>query len=77
LKNLFSAWQEFRRGKRSKIDVLAFEEKLERNIFKLHDELVGGKLISEEYFNSSLNSYLGMLKHCHGYKNRAKISGCW
>jgi RNA-directed DNA polymerase len=51
LKNLFSAWQEFRRGKRSKIDVLAFEEKLERNIFKLHDELVGGKYVHGKYKN--------------------------
>ena len=30
--------------------------------------------ISEEYFESSLNSYLGLLKHCHGHKNRVKIA---
>lgn len=51
MKNLFSAWQEFRRGKRSKSDVLAFEENLERNIFKLHDELAEGKYIHGQYEN--------------------------
>ena len=41
-----------------------------------HENLKNG-LIGEEYFNSSLKSYLGMLKHCQGYKNRAKIAGYW
>lgn len=36
---LFSAWDEFKRGKRNKTDVLAFEEKLEQNIFSLHRSL--------------------------------------
>jgi RNA-directed DNA polymerase len=51
LKNLFSAWQEFRRGKWSKSDVLIFEENLENNIFKLHDELAAGKYIHGPYEN--------------------------
>lgn len=30
-------------------------------------------LISKEFFNQSLNSYLGVLKHCSGYKIEKKI----
>lgn len=33
--NLLSAWQEFRRGKRAKLDVAKYELNLERNIFDL------------------------------------------
>jgi|WetSurMetagenome_2_1015567.scaffolds.fasta_scaffold02993_5 RNA-directed DNA polymerase len=51
LPNLFSAWREFSRGKRSKVDVLIFEENLERNIFKLHDELGAGKYVHGSYEN--------------------------
>jgi len=39
LENLFTAWEEFRKGKRNKPDVLLFELNLEDNIFKLHNEL--------------------------------------
>ena len=37
--NLFLAWDIFRRGKRSKTDVIRFERNLEQNIFKLASEL--------------------------------------
>lgn len=36
---LFRAWDEFKRGKRMKEDVLAFEKELEHNIFDLHRDL--------------------------------------
>lgn len=39
VENLFSAWREFRRGKRKKTDVQEFEFNLEDNLFKLHQEL--------------------------------------
>lgn len=39
LENLFLAWQEFRRGKRSRLDVQWFEFNLENNLFQLHQEL--------------------------------------
>ena len=42
LENLFLAWTEFRKGKRSKPDVQAFELHLEDNIFALHEELKSG-----------------------------------
>ena len=37
--NLFVAWNEFKKGKRKKVDVAQFELHLEENIFRLHDEL--------------------------------------
>lgn len=37
--SLFSAWDAFRKGKSRKRDVMAFEYKLEQNIFALHHEL--------------------------------------
>jgi RNA-directed DNA polymerase len=36
-------------------------------------ERLKNDLISEEYFESTLNSYLGMLKHCQGYKLKQQI----
>lgn len=39
LENLFLAWEEFRKGKQYKKDVMAFEYNLEQNIFELHQEL--------------------------------------
>ncbi|MBI4119126.1 MAG: RNA-dependent DNA polymerase [Parcubacteria group bacterium] len=39
LKNLFSAWREFKRGKRRRPDVQEFEFSLEDNLFQLHGEL--------------------------------------
>ena len=43
LENLFSAWREFRRGKRSRSDVQYFERHLEDNIFALRDDLIFGR----------------------------------
>lgn len=39
IENLFQAWNEFRKGKRKRIDVQNFERNLEDNLFKLYDEL--------------------------------------
>lgn len=39
VENLFAAWREFRRGKRKKPDVRAFERHLEDNVFRLRDDL--------------------------------------
>ncbi|MFH1098654.1 MAG: reverse transcriptase/maturase family protein [Candidatus Uhrbacteria bacterium] len=40
--HLFTAWELFRRGKRSKSDVLVFERDLERNLFTLQEDLRSG-----------------------------------
>ena len=39
LENLFCAWDEFKKDKRKKKDVMRFEWRLEENIFRLHYEL--------------------------------------
>ncbi|MFH1956197.1 MAG: reverse transcriptase domain-containing protein, partial [Patescibacteria group bacterium] len=39
LKNLFLAWQKFKKGKRNKLDIQKFEFNLEDNLFQLHHEL--------------------------------------
>ncbi len=62
--NLFSAWEEFRHDKKNKIDVLAFEKNLEREIFSLHREL-----ISYIYKHSGYTSfYLSDPKRRHIHK---------
>lgn len=43
MQNLYLAWAEFRRGKRHKADVAAFERHLENNLFALHDDLNSGR----------------------------------
>jgi len=40
LENLFLSWQEFKKGKSERPDVMEFELYLEDNIFSLHNELV-------------------------------------
>lgn len=42
LENLFLAWAEFKRGKRSKADVQEFEFRIEDNIFAIYEELKSG-----------------------------------
>jgi len=39
LENLFSAWNDFRKDKQNKKDILRFEWRLEQNIFQLHQDL--------------------------------------
>jgi len=49
LENLFAAWQEFKRGKTSKIEVQNFEFNLEDNIFQLHENLEQGRWKPDPY----------------------------
>lgn len=46
---LFSAWDEFRKGKSTKRDVLAYKSDLESNILQLSDELKMNKYIPGAY----------------------------
>jgi retron-type reverse transcriptase len=39
---LFTAWEEFRKGKQGRKDVQEFEQTLEQNLFRLHRELAAG-----------------------------------
>jgi len=49
INDLFYAWKTFRKGKRSKSEVAVFELNLEENIFTLHEALVSGKWMPDEY----------------------------
>jgi hypothetical protein len=53
--NLFFAWEEFRRDKKKKEDVLIFEKNLEREIFSLHRELK-----SHTYKHSGYTGFKGI-----------------
>jgi RNA-directed DNA polymerase len=62
--NLFNAWEDFRRDKKNKEDVLLFEKNLENEIFKLHRELS-----SETYRHSGyVDFYISDPKHRHIHK---------
>lgn len=55
LENLFFSWNEFKRGKQSKIDVQVFERYLEDNIFALHEELRSGSYHHGNYKTLFIN----------------------
>src|SRR3989338_11580161 len=40
MENLLTAWDEFKKGKREKLDVQIFEQYLEDNLFRLHRDLL-------------------------------------
>lgn len=50
-KNLFSAWDKFKKGKRDKRDVQVFEWNLEKNIFRLHREIIGKTYKHRPYYS--------------------------
>jgi len=53
--NLFLAWNEFRRGKRNKEDVLLFEKNLEQHIFQLHRDLKDKRYVHGAYTDFYIN----------------------
>ncbi|MDA0375697.1 MAG: RNA-directed DNA polymerase [bacterium] len=46
---LFTAWEEFRKGKQARKDVQEFERRMEQNLFALHRELAAGTYRHESY----------------------------
>lgn len=63
IENLFTAWQEFRKGKGNKRDVHIFERRLEDNLFFLHNQLV-----SKSYRHGSYASFFVQdpkVRHIH------------
>ena len=55
---------------------ITLRTKTKRRMFKkikLNKEKLDSKLISEESFNHSRQSYYGMLKHCKGYELKLKL----
>lgn len=59
-------------------DYRALRTKTKRRMLKkINDNQTAWQdgLIAEESFSQSLQSYLGMLKHCNGYKIKNKLYG--
>jgi len=71
LPNLFSAWQEFKRGKRSKIDVASFEINLEDNLFQLHQELKNNTYSHFNYTSFFIQD--PKLRHIHKAATRDRV----
>jgi RNA-directed DNA polymerase len=55
LENLFAAWDQFRRGKRQRWEVMEFEFNLEQNIFEIHRELKNRSYRHGHYTSFSIN----------------------
>jgi retron-type reverse transcriptase len=60
-KRLFEAWYEFRKGKGNRQDVQEFERHLEKNIFRLHRDLISQKY--EHSYYTSFFIYDPKLRH--------------
>ncbi|MFH1867161.1 MAG: reverse transcriptase domain-containing protein [Patescibacteria group bacterium] len=71
LENLFLAWREFRRGKRSKLDVQKFEFKLEDNLFTIHDQLASGIYVNNPYVSFYITD--PKLRHIHKASVRDRV----
>lgn len=61
--NIFKAWDEFKKGKREKLDVQIFEFHLEDNLFKLQQDLANKTYKHSEY--TSFNIQDPKLRHIH------------
>lgn len=49
IENIFAAWAKFSDGKRSKADVMAFELRLEDNLFAIREDLLSGEYRHDPY----------------------------
>src|SRR3990167_291627 len=71
IENLFQAWEEFKKGKRSKPDVMFFERNLEDNLFNLHQELTKGTYRHGRYTEFYVND--PKRRHIHKAKVADRI----
>ncbi|MCG2687077.1 reverse transcriptase/maturase family protein [Candidatus Parcubacteria bacterium] len=55
MENLLLGWDEFKKGKREKLDVQKFELNLENNLFTLHEELKNKKYKHNKYIGFYIN----------------------
>lgn len=69
--NLFCAWNEFKKGKSKREDIIKFEFNLEDNIFKLHEELLSKKYKHGEYTGFFVKD--PKLRHIHKASVRDRI----
>lgn len=71
IENLFQAWNEFKKGKRSKIDVQVFERSLEDNLFLLYEQLKTKTYRHHPY--QAFNIYDPKFRHIHKATVRDRI----
>ncbi len=71
LKNLFSAWAEFRKNKNNKIDVQEFKFNLEDNVFELHRRLKDKTWTPDEYISFYIKD--PKLRHIHKATVRDRV----
>jgi RNA-directed DNA polymerase len=69
--NLFSAWDQFKKGKRGKEDVMRFEHDVEVHLFKLHSELKSKTYRHGGY--SGFFIYDPKLRHVHKANVRDRV----
>jgi retron-type reverse transcriptase len=69
--NLFSAWDEFKKGKSKKPDVFRFEKNLEQNIFQLHRDLRDGVYAHGGYTSFYIRD--PKLRHIHKAMVRDRV----
>jgi len=69
--NLLISWDEFKKGKRYKPDVLDFEWNLEENIFKLHGELIDRSYKHSDYVSFFIND--PKRRHIHKASVRDRV----
>ena len=69
--NLFLAWDQFKSGKRSKIDVMEFEMNLEQNIFSLAKDLKDKTYIHGGYIGFFISD--PKLRHIHKATVRDRV----
>jgi retron-type reverse transcriptase len=68
--NLFTAWALFRRGKRRKVGVRAFEHNLEENLFELQAALENGSYRPEAYRSFRVNDPKSRVIHAAAVRDR-------
>lgn len=69
--NLLDAWNEFKKGKRNKLDVQIFERNLEDNLFGLHAELASKKYKHDGYIGFYIRD--PKVRHIHKATARDRV----
>jgi len=71
MESILTAWDEFKKGKREKIDVQIFEYHLENNLFGLHHELVNKKYKHGKYTGFYIRD--PKMRHVHKAEVRDRV----
>ncbi len=70
IENLLLAWERFRKGKRTREDVMVFERRLEDNLFAIREELISGSYRHRPYQAFSIHDPKERIIHKAEVKDR-------